>query len=131
MRIPDERQMLIDEFGALAEKLRGHKRLEKRYDQLRTRILAPYSERDPEETIYEDGGRYGIQIGPNAMQRTIVNIEGLYKHLGKQQFFRLAKIPLEELDRVILPRDLEGLLSTGRTGPRTVLAVERFTDAAG
>ena len=35
----------------------------------------------------------------------------------------LCRVPLEELDKLILPRDIADLVVTGRTGVRTVKAL--------
>ena len=68
--------------------------------------------------------RYSVVIGPRASQRTIADMAGLCDRLGKDTFMGLCRIPLEELDRLILPRDIADLVVTGPTGPRIVRAMQ-------
>ena len=79
----------------------------------------------------EAGRKYSVVIRPKASQRTILSMTGLCDRLGKETFMKLCRFSLEELDRLILPRDIADLVVTGRTGPVKAVRTGKDSDNAG
>lgn len=125
------RASLIDEFGQIATRLEGHKKLERRYEQLRALILQPYQTKSVEESFHEEGYQYSVQISPCGNQRAIISMSGLYDRLGAKTFLNMCQFSLEKLDTVLLPRDQDGLVAAGRNGPRIVKALARYSADGG
>lgn len=125
------RASLVDEFGEIATRLEGHKKLERRYEQLRALILQPYQSKPVEESFHEEGHNYSVQISPCGNQRSIISMSGLFDRLGQKTFLNMCQFSLEKLDTVLLPRDQAGLVEAGRFGPRIVKALARYSADAG
>lgn len=121
---------LIDEFGQIATRLEGHKKLEKRYEHLRALILQPYQSKPVDESFSEEGYQYSVQISPCGNQRVIVSMPGIMEALGAKRFLEMCQFSLERLDTVLLPRDQGGLVAMGRNGPRIVKALARYSQDA-
>jgi hypothetical protein len=106
------------------------KAFERRHEQLREIIGGWYAAGDPAASFDEEGKQFSLHIGPKARKRTVADLAKLYKQVGVQKFLGLVTVQLEKLDRVIPPAEQTGLVSSDRTGNRSIQAIAKYRETA-
>ena len=124
-----DRAAIIDEYGRLSTHLKGLNEKIKRQEQLRKMILTWYTGGEVDQAFDEDGQLFSVHIGPCALQRSIRSMVALKDRLGLTKFLKLCSFSLERLDTVLLPEDQSTFVVQQRTGPRTVIAIAKFTES--
>jgi hypothetical protein len=57
-------------------------------------------------------------VEPRSLERTIPDTEAVKKAIGKETFFRIAKISMADADKYLSDEEKAKLLVVSRTGPR-------------
>ena len=114
-----DRAALIDEYGNVDRLRKEFAPYEKRYQALRAEIASWYEASPPDATYIEKGLRYTIEIGARATESTI-NVKGAHKALGLVKFLKACSITLKALRAALAPEEADKLVSTARTGSRSI-----------
>lgn len=125
---PEQVREIIDELGALDERLAPVRRDAKRYDALRRQVLSWYEHVPPETAYRVEGNTFAVEVGPRANERFVVSMVKLRKALGTH-WARVARVAITVVDQYLTRDQQRGLIETRQTGPRA-LSVYRREGAA-
>ncbi len=123
------RAAIVDEYGELDRKIQEFKPTTKRYEELKKTIQGWYADLPAEQSSVAEGKLYTVQVGARENRRKITNMLKVYRLIGMQKFLELCSISLEAIEKVIAPSRLEGIISSERTGPRTLRPVAKASPA--
>jgi hypothetical protein len=113
---------LVDRYGEIQRQLALQKPITDEAKVLREKLLEAAAS-DPDGAVVLEGNTYQVTVGPPANERTIRNISGLAKRLGKALFLQLIRIPVTELEKHLQPAEAGKWIETARTGRRDIKAV--------
>lgn len=116
---------VVDEFLALDAKLKKHAAKvaddQARYDELKKQIVALVDETtDAEKDVVLVGAEQTgkIEVSEKTMQTTLTDIDAAKKFMGKDTFFKVAKIGVGDLKDYLTPEQREQCTKTERSGSR-------------
>lgn len=109
----------IDRLGKLAEQIAPVKPLLKEYEDLRKEIAAWFDDQPPDIACSESGQQFEVEASPRGNERKI-NLLKLSKKLGPKKFLSVVKVPMSVLDQHVSPEDQKDMVTTERTGSRSV-----------
>jgi rubrerythrin len=116
MRAKSPRAM-VDELGALLDKLRPMQEREKR---LKAALREHFEAEQADSEFYVEGRRYVARIGPKGEEIEILDMGRLYRLLKKERFLACCSFPVRSLKAEVSPAVLARLVRRQRTGPRKV-----------
>lgn len=122
-----ERIQKIDEYGELKRQEALFKPASDRLKQLREEINGWYANEPADKPVTVHGRLYILTLTPRENERSIVSMAKLFTAAGRTTFLRLCRFPLTAFDQLKLPAEL---VTTARTGPRTISAVPKSPMAA-
>ncbi len=115
------RAAVIDELGEVEKRLESKKPDERRKKELVKEILSwvPKTLAAAEETVFH-GKKYDARITAQENERTITSMEKVAELLGIKAFIQHAKVTLKQLEVLLSPAQQGQVISSDRTGPRSV-----------
>lgn len=121
----------IAELGKLQEKIQAtfkkelariavlEKAIKADTKMLSEAMTTEYKDADPDETFVVKGSKFQLEIGKAGKTRTITDIQVAANELGDEEFWKLCKLNLGDLDKYLTPAQLELCVKTDR-GDRKV-----------
>jgi predicted secreted protein len=114
---------IADELGALEKEMAPYAQKLARIEQLR-KSLRNGCEKAPDQEWKIEGARFIALLGPRANQSSIKFSE-VVKAIGAKAYAAFATCTLKDLEANVTPVVMAAVLSSGRTGPRTLKTFER------
>lgn len=114
---------LVDELGALEKEMAPHAQKLARIEQLRKALRAAcIAPADKEWTV--EGQRFSAVLGMRGNEQAI-GFSALVKAIGAKAFALFAKCTLKDLEAHCAPAIVAGVVSSARTGSRSLKTFEK------
>jgi hypothetical protein len=127
--IPSDRAGIIDEFGSLDSEIALFSPKVKRHAALKAIIKSWYESLPADASVSVPGARYVVMIGAKANERVLKSVKGAFTALtgaiGVKEAWKLVKLSLTCLEEHLGKSGVEDLVTTERTGNRTITAVPK------
>lgn len=122
-----QRVAIIDRFGELKRRVAEFKPTSDEAAKLEKEIASWYEDEPADEAFVAAGNSYTVQIGPKALERRITDMPRVLTIVGKSRFLEICRFPLAAVDQHIPATQVPDVLSSERSGNRTVKAVAKVT----
>jgi len=114
---------LIDRYGELSRQIDLVKPAIAEHKMLGSVIQGMFADVPADQPRTAQGRLYTLQISAREMQTSLLNIRSVYKALGVQKFLEKCSITLKAVKDTVGEEQYQKLVTTARTGPRTIKAV--------
>lgn len=98
---------------ALAKQLKEDEKL------LAEALTLEYQAEDPDKVFTLEGAKFALELGKAANKREVTDIKAAANELGEDEFWKLCKLNLGDLDKYLNPAQLE-LCVTSSKGVRKI-----------
>lgn len=122
-----QRAAVIDRYGELKRRAAEFKPTSDEAAKLGKEIASWYDDEPADEAFVAAGNSYTVQIGQKAIERRITDMPRVLTIVGKSRFMQLCGFPLAAVDQHIAATQIPDVLSSERSGDRTVKAVAKVT----
>ncbi len=121
--VESEFSRLVDELGALEQLMAPHAQKLARIDMIRKTLReACPAAPDAEWTV--DGERFSTVLGMRA-NASVISFSGVVKAIGAAAYAKFATCTLKALEEHVAPGVRANVISSERSGPRTIKTFER------
>ena len=117
--------VLVDEYGELCRQLDQHAPLYARAKTIEKQLRAHVEPMPGDAGVTLEGKLWNVQFSACKEERSVTNMQRLYKLLGRVKFITLAKMNLADIDRETTPEQQKTFLERAFTGGRTLSNVLR------
>ena len=117
--------MLVDEYGETTRQLDQHAPLYARAKAIEKKLRAHVEPMPGDAGVTLEGKLWNVQFSACKEERSVTNMQRVYKLLGKVRFIALASIKLADIDRETTVEQQKTFLQRAFTGGRTLSTVLR------
>ncbi len=121
---------LADEYGELKRRIEMVKPDEVRLAAIVKRLKPMFEANPPEEATTLDGQIYQLQVSPCENETVITDIAAVRRAMSAAEFLEIATVTLKALKTAVSESKFLSLVTTARTGNRTIKAVLKTRAAA-
>jgi len=114
---------LIDRYGELSRQIELVKPAIAEHKMLGSVIQGMFADSPADQPRTAQGRLYTLQVSARELQTSFHNIRSVYKALGVQKFLEKCSITLKAVKDTVGAEQYLKLVTTARTGPRTIKAV--------
>lgn len=118
-KVVEIQSQTVEEFGQLDAKVKAFAPTKDRHEALRKKIQAWYDKDAANKAFHPESAHYVATVGERSMERTLTDMKGLAKHLGRQ-FWKLCTMRLGDVDAHVTEPDRAQFVNTKQTGSRKV-----------
>jgi hypothetical protein len=116
---------LADEFGELSRRLELAKSDEARLKLVAIRLKPLFEDTPDDEPTTLDGCQYQLRVTPRENETKITDITAVRKAMSAAEFLEIATVTLKALKAAVSESKFLSLVTTARTGNRTIKAVRK------
>ena len=121
---PNSRESLIDEYAELRQKMRAWNAnvnpYAARFDELNRLILSWYEDHPADRSAIAEGRRWKLPITARRWQRSIQNLAGFFRKVGRERFLELCSVTLGAIEKEISADKLELYIHSEQSGNRSI-----------
>lgn len=115
---------MVDRIVELKRQMDAVAPLAKEYKTLTDDLRKQAMEQDPSQVVTFEGTDHIVVFSEASNVRKLGDMEQVKKALGKEIFFKVAKVTLTDIDKYLTPEESAELV-TVESGPRKIDVVEK------